>query len=76
MDFALKFQNLRDEFEPPMNQTEFGKILHMSQRKISSMERGETEPNLQDLFVICKRFNISADYLIGLIDEPLPFKRK
>ena len=75
MDFSLRLQNLRDEFEPPINQTEFGALLNMSQRKISAMERGVTEPNLQDIFDICTRFNISADYMLGLIDEPLPYRR-
>jgi len=62
--------------EPPKNQTELGEILNMNQMKISRMERGETEPSLQDLIDICTLFHISADYLLGLIDEPLPYKRK
>ena len=76
MDFAQKFRNLREDMEPPTNQTELGEILNMHQMKISRMERGETEPGLQDLIDICKLFHISADYLLGLIDEPLPYERK
>ena len=76
MDFAQKLRNLREDMEPPKNQTELGEILNMNQMKISRMERGETEPSLQDLIDICTLFHISADYLLGLIDEPLPYKRK
>ena len=75
MDFARKLRNLREDIEPPMNQTEFGALLHMNQMKISRMERGESEPDLQDLFDICTLFHVSADYLLGLIDEPLSYKR-
>ena len=62
--------------KPPINQTELGEILGMNQMKISRMERGETEPSLQDLVKICTLFHISADYLLGLIDEPLSYERK
>ncbi|MDR2687481.1 MAG: helix-turn-helix domain-containing protein [Oscillospiraceae bacterium] len=75
MDFAQKLRNLREDMEPPTNQTELGEILNMNQMKISRLERGETEPSLQDLFDICTLFHISADYLLGLIDEPLPYKK-
>ena len=75
MDFAQKFRDLREDMEPPTNQTELGEILNMNQMKISRMERGETEPSLQDLADICKLFHISADYFLGLIDEPLSYTR-
>jgi len=48
----------------------------MNQMKISRLERGETEPSLQDVIDICTLFHVSADYLLGLIDEPLSYKRK
>ena len=76
MNFARKFKDLRDDTEPPLNQTELGELLHMNQMKISRMERGESEPSLQDLFDIYTLFNVSADYLLGLIDEPLSYRRK
>ena len=76
MDFAQRFRNLREDIEPPTNQTELGKILSMNQMKISRLERGETEPSLQDVIDICTLFHVSADYLLGLIDEPLSYKRK
>ena len=75
MKFAQRFNELREDAEPPLNQTEFGALFHMNQAKVSRIERGESEPSLQDIFNICKQFNISADYLLGLIDEPLPCRR-
>lgn len=53
-----------------MNQTEMGKILNVSQRVISAIERGENEPDNETLIAICKYYNISADYVLGLTDVP------
>ena len=36
------------------------------QRKVSFMETGTTEPSLKDIKALCKYFNVSADYLLGL----------
>lgn len=38
----------------------------MTQRKVSFIEKGVTEPNLEDIRNLCKLFNVSADYLFGL----------
>ncbi len=59
-----KIRNLREEIE--LNQTELGKKLGMTQRKLSYIECGKCEPNIDDLRVICAFFGISADYLLGL----------
>ena len=66
MEFKDILRELREEKE--ISQTELGNELHMSQRKISYLENGETEPSIHDLKNICRYFNISADYLIGLTD--------
>lgn len=59
-----KIRNLREEKE--LNQTELGKRLGMTQRKLSYIECGKCEPNIDDLKAICTFFDISADYLLGL----------
>ena len=75
MGFSQRFRSLREDMEPPANQTELGDILNMNQMKISRMERGETEPSLQDMVDICTLFHVSADYLIGLTDNPKPYHK-
>ncbi len=59
-----KIRNLREEKE--LNQTELGKKIGMTQRKLSYIECGKCEPNIDDLKAICAFFDISADYLLGL----------
>ena len=39
---------LRENLEPKVNQTQMGEIFNMSQKKMSRIETGETEPDLED----------------------------
>ena len=75
VNFNELFKGLRDDTEPKLTQEKLGKILRITQRKISFMENGVSEPNLQDLIAICKYFNVSADYLLGF-KKPLPFPER
>lgn len=64
MTFGEKLRNLREEQE--LNQTELGKRLGMTQRKLSYLECGKCEPSIDDLRAICVFFKISSDYILGL----------
>ena len=67
LTFGEKLRYLREEKE--LNQTELGNKLGMTQRKLSYIECGKCEPNIDDLRAICKFFEISADYLLDLPDN-------
>lgn len=58
------------------NQESLGLILGVKKSQISEMERGSTSTTLEKLSLICEYYNVSADYLLGLTDEPKPYKRK
>ena len=62
--FGEKIRNLREEKN--INQTELGKKLNMTQRKISYIECGKYEPSIDDIREFCEFFKVSADYLIGI----------
>ncbi len=53
-------------FEKELNQTELGKKLGITQRKISYLECGRCEPSIADIKAICMFFGVSSDYLLGL----------
>ena len=57
-------------------QEELGLALNLGKGQISGMERGTSSTTLEKLSLICQHYNISADYLLGLTDEPKPYKRK
>ena len=61
-----KFKELRQSKLPPLTQTDLANVLGMTQRKISFLETGATEPSLRDLKAICMYFQVSADYLLDL----------
>lgn len=64
---------LREDLD--LSQTEVGEQVNMSQRKLSCIELGRTEPNLDDIRNFCRFFNVSADYLLGL-PEGLPYPKR
>ena len=51
-----------------LTQTQFGNILAVSQDTVSLWEKGKSYPSIEYIILICKTFNISADYLLGLKD--------
>ena len=44
--------------------------LHISQALLSHYENGAREPGLGFVCRACKYYNVSADYLLGLSDNP------
>ena len=70
MTLGEKIRQLRENRE--LNQTDLGKAVGMSQRKVSYLECGKYEPCIEDLKLLCAFFQVSADYLLGFT-KPLPF---
>lgn len=66
-----KIRDLREDAD--LNQTQLGMAVNMTQRKISYIECGKYEPNLDDIVSFCHFFKVSADYLLGIPDK---YKRK
>ena len=56
-----------------LTQDELALILKINKHSISSYEREKSEPPDEIKILIAKHFNVSLDYLLGLIDEPLPY---
>ena len=74
LTFGEKLRLLREERE--LNQTELGKAVNMTQRKVSYLERDKYEPSMEDIKALCTYFRVSADYLLGFAQNyPYP-KRK
>ena len=64
LSIGEKIKNLREDAN--LNQTELGRALNMTQRKLSYIERNQCEPNIGDIKAVCDYFRISADYLLGI----------
>lgn len=64
LSFGDKVRVLREEQN--LSQTELGKALNMTQRKVSYIECGKYEPSIEDIVAIAVFFDVSADYLLGI----------
>ena len=64
LTFGEKVKNLREDMD--LSQEEFGKIVGITQRKISYIENNKYEPSLRDIREICLFFKISADFLLDI----------
>ena len=64
LSFGEKIRNLREDKD--INQTDLGKAVNMTQRKISYIECGKYEPSIEDIIAFCHYFKVSADYLLGI----------
>lgn len=73
LTFGEKVRLLREENE--LNQTDLGKAVNMTQRKVSYLENGKYEPSLEDIKTLCRYFNVSADYLLGF-PKNLPYPKR
>ena len=71
LSFGERIRNLREDMD--LNQTQLGKALNMTQRKVSYIECGKYEPSVEDIVAFCHFFKVSADYLL---DIPNKYKRK
>lgn len=61
-----------------LSQKELGRILGITQRKYSYIERGIQEPAKEILIVMADLYRVNIDYLLGRTDEkaPLPKSRR
>jgi len=51
-------------------QKDIAKDIGLSLRAYQHYEYGEKEPTLSNIIKLCNYFNVSADYLLGLSDDP------
>ena len=68
-----RLQELRKDHG--VSQAQLAELLGVSHNTISSYECNRSDPDDNSKIIIAKLFDVSVDYLIGLIDEPLSFNR-
>lgn len=69
------FQRLRDCREDhDKNQTEIAELLHTSREQYSHWERGAWQMPIEHFKTLARYYNVSLDYLAGLIDTPRALK--
>jgi len=71
--YIEKLKNLREDKDE--KQEAIAVLLKITRQQYQLYESGKRKLPVDFLPVLCKHFNVSADYLLGLIDEPLSYKR-
>lgn len=66
MNFANNLKEIMREH--CITQQEVAVKVGVSQRAVSKWIRGETEPTATNIFNLSILFEVSADYLLGLVD--------
>ncbi|MBE6924729.1 MAG: helix-turn-helix transcriptional regulator [Ruminococcaceae bacterium] len=72
MDYRERLRNIREDRD--LTQAQVGRILSKSQQGYNHIETGRAELKIEDLITLCQYYNLSADYIIGLIEKPKTFK--
>ena len=60
-------RNLREDRD--LTQKAVGLVINKSQQGYSHIEDGRAELKIDDLIKLCKFYNVSSDYFIGLKDN-------
>ncbi|MCI9671208.1 MAG: helix-turn-helix transcriptional regulator [Lawsonibacter sp.] len=68
--YGLRLKKLRNQAGE--KQTDLAELLGVKPNQIVEMENGRKTTTFEKLTIICQHYNVSADYLLGLIDEPRP----
>ena len=74
MDYRERLRNIREDRN--LTQAEIGKLLNKSQQGYNHIEIGRAELKIEDLITLCRFYNLSADYIIGLSSKPTSFQQK
>ena len=61
-----RIKELRSEYS--LSQSKLGEFLAVSQDTVSLWENSKALPTVEYIILMCKIFDVSADYLLGLID--------
>ena len=65
--FRERLRELR--IEKGLKQAELGTALNTTDDTIYSWEKGRSEPSIEMIVKICAFFEVTADYLLGIIDD-------
>lgn len=68
LDYRTRLRHVREDRD--LTQADIGRLLGKSQQGYNHIEAGRAELKIDDLITLCRFYGLSADYMIGLSDEP------
>ena len=68
--FGQRLKAIRKENKE--TQDDLALVLDVGKSHISEMERGNRTTTAEKIALICQHYRVSADYLLGLSEDPKP----
>ena len=68
-----RLRHLREDRD--LNQTAVAEVLHVSQTTYSRYESGALDIPSAALITLAEFYGTSVDYLLGLTDDPKPYRK-
>ncbi|MBE6727855.1 MAG: helix-turn-helix transcriptional regulator [Ruminococcaceae bacterium] len=68
-----RIRDLREDKD--LSQEKIAKIIKTTQQQYSKIETGKSDISGEKLILLAKFYNVSADYILGLTNDPKPPKR-
>ena len=72
-EFGLRLKALRQKHSE--TQKQLAELLRVKPNQICEMESGRKASTYEKLAIICTHYQVSADYLLCLIDTPCPWEK-
>ena len=66
--FGQRLRELRKKANE--KQDDLAESLGITKTQVSDMENGKSGTNLERLYQLCEYYKVSADYLLGITDDP------
>lgn len=73
MDYIERLTTLR--IDRDVGQKEIAELLNCNQPAISKYETRKAKYSIEDIVLLCKFYNVSADYILGL-PEGMPYPKR
>lgn len=70
MDYKKRMRDLREDHD--LTQEQVAQMLGTSQTMYARYERGANELPIRHLIKLCRHYQVSADYILGFTDDPVP----
>lgn len=69
-----RIRDLRED--EGLSQAEVAQVLKTTQQQYSKIEIGKADISGEKLILLAKYYNVSVDYILGLIKEPRPLTKQ
>ena len=73
MDYVERLTALREDRD--IGQKEIAEVLGCQQSAISKYETRRAKYSVEDIILLCRHYNVSADYILGL-PEDMPYPKR